>query len=154
MICMAFMLPAPASAEVLDRVAAFVDNTAITMQQLDRAYAREVESHPDISREEVLSGLINRFLLIREAKELRLEAGSEDELLNEYIELKVRAFIRIEEEAIESYYDRNIDKFKDVPYTEVKDTIEKLLTEKELNSRLKQHIDKIRREAFIRTFID
>ena len=90
-------------AEIRDRVVAFVDNTAITLSELEETYADTLRVTPNITRDEVLNTMVNRVLLLREAKKIRLEAPSEDELLKEYIDLKIRAFIRIKEEEIDRF---------------------------------------------------
>jgi hypothetical protein len=138
------------SAEIRDRVVAFVDNIAITMSELETKYAYTLKVAPDITREEVLNTMVNRILLLREAKKIRLEAPSEDELLKEYIDLKIRAFIRIKEENLKDFYEKNLSDFQGKEFDDVRDEIENYLTEKEVNQRLKSYINELRENACIK----
>jgi hypothetical protein len=131
-------------AAIQDRVVAFVDNTAITLSDLEAKYAETVKGTPNITTMEVLTTMVNRTLLLREAKRFRLEAPSEDELLKEYIDLKIRAFIRIRDQEIMDFYQQHLVDFQGKELDEVRDQIETYLIENELNQRLKSHIDKLR----------
>jgi len=142
------------SAGVIDKVVAFIDDEAITLSELDSTYAEVVKIKPDITRQEVLNTMINRFLLLREAKRLRLEAPDDDTLLNEYIDLKVKAFIKISEKDIKEFYDNNRDEFGSVQFNQVKDKIETYLREKEVNNRLRQHIEELKKKAYIKILLE
>lgn len=139
-----------AAAEIRDCVASFVDNTAITLSELEEAYKKAVELAPGITKEEVLNTMINKVLLLREAKKIGLEASSEDELLKEYTDLKIRAFIRIREEEITDFYEKHLNDFQGKEIESVRDEIEGYLTEKEVNERLKSRIKELRGKAFIK----
>jgi len=140
----------PAAAEISDCVASFVDNTAITMSELEDAYKKAVELAPGITKEEVLNTMINKVLLLREAKKIGLEASSEDELLKEYTDLKIRTFIRIREEEITDFYEKHLNNFQGKEIESVRDEIEGYLTEKEVNERLKSRIKELREKAYIK----
>lgn len=140
----------PASAELIDRVIAYVDDRAITLREFNEYYDKTEKIKPGISREDVLNTFINRILLLREAKKLKIEARTEDELLNEYIELKVKAFIRIREEEIRAFYDSHTSEFKDLSYESVRDRIEDYLVQLELNRLLKRHINELRTNSYIK----
>jgi len=139
-----------AAAEIRDCVASFVDNTAITLSELEEAYKKAVELAPGITKEEVLNTMINKVLLLREAKKIGLEASSEDELLKEYADLKIRAFIRIREEEITDFYEKHLNNFQGKEIEPVRDEIEGYLTEKEVNERLKSRIKELREKAYIK----
>ena len=94
--------------------------------------------------------MVNRLLLLDNAKEMRLEAPTEDALLREYIDLKIRSFIRIEENEITDFYQKHIDEFQGKTLDDMRDHIEKYLTEKEVNERLKSHIDDLREKSCVR----
>ncbi|MFN3479032.1 MAG: hypothetical protein ACK415_01490, partial [Thermodesulfovibrionales bacterium] len=146
-----YILPVlPASAELIDRVIAYVDDRAITLREFNEYYDNTAKIKPDITRDDLLNTYINRILLLREAKKLKIEARTEDELLNEYIELKVKAFIRIREEEIRAFYDSNISEFKDSSYESVRDKIEDYLIQLELNRLLKRHINELRTNSYIK----
>ena len=141
------------SGELIDRVVAYVDDRAITLSELNEAFDKTRKVQPDITKREVLDTMINRMLLLNEAKRLRLEGKSGEELVNEYIELRVKAFIRVREEDIEDYYQRNIEEFREAPYESVKDKIEHYLTEREINNLLKKQIAGLRAKAYIKILI-
>lgn len=140
----------PATGEIRDRVVAFVDDSAITLSELEMKYAATVKAIPDITRNEVLDTMINRVLLLREAKKIRLEAPSEDELLREYIDLRIKTIISIKEEELVDFYKKHIDDFQGKDFETVREKIENYLIEKELNQRLKSHINDLRKKACIK----
>jgi len=145
-----FALCSSLSAQIKDRVVAYVDNDAITLSELKERYSGALRITPDITREEVLHTMINRLLLLREAKKIKLEAPSEDALLQEYIDLKIRAFIRINEAEIVVFYEEHIDDFQGKALENVWEEIESVLIEKELNERLKSHISELKENACVK----
>jgi hypothetical protein len=138
------------SAGIKDRVVAYVDNTAITLSELDKKYAETLQVTPSITREEVLNTMVNRLLLIREAQRIRLKSEREDELLKEYVDLKIRSFIRIKDEEIRNFYDSHISDFPGKELDELKEDIENYLSEEELNTRLRAHIAELRNNACVK----
>jgi len=145
-----FTLCSSLLADIRDRVVAYVDNDAITLSELEEKYANTLEITTDITKEEVLHTMVNRLLLLIEAKKIKLEAASKDALLKEYIDLKLRAFIRINEEEIADFYQVHIDDFQGKEIEEVREDIENVLTEKALNERLKSHINELKEKACVR----
>jgi hypothetical protein len=139
-----------AEAEILDRVVAFVSDQAITLSELQEQYGNSKKLTPDITEEEVLNTMINRLVLLSEAKKYSIEAPSTEEILNEYIDLKVRAFIRVSEKDIEAFYTDHKDKFIGKEFEDVREEIEKYFTEKELNTRLKELLKELRKNAYIK----
>lgn len=137
-------------AELRDRVVAFVDNDAITLSELEERHAHALQVTPDITREEVLHTMVNRLLLLREARKIKLESLNEDALLQEYIDLKIKAFIRVNEEEIVNFYEGNIDDFQEKELDMVRDEIENVLIEKALNERLKLHINELREKSCVK----
>lgn len=135
---------------IIDLVVAYIDNTAITLSELESTYEAMHKINSEISQEEVLDTMINRLLLIKEARKLRLEASSEDELLNEYIDMKIKTFIQINEDEIKDYFQKNIKIFQNTEFNDVSEEIEKYLIEAELNRRLKLHINELREKACIK----
>ncbi len=135
---------------ISDRVAAFVDDEAITNSELQEQYGKTLQIIPDITVEEVLDTMINRVLILREAKKYRLEEPSDEEVIKEYIDLKIRVFIRLPETEIEKYYQENSGMFSGKGYDDVRDDIEQYLTEKELNARLKETLREFRKTAYIK----
>ena len=135
---------------ISDRVAAFVDDEAITDSELQDQYKKALRVTPDVTIEEVLNTMINRVLILREAKKYRIEEPTPEEVIREYIDLKVRAFIRVTETEIETYFRENSSIFPGKEYDEVRDEIEHYLTEKDLNERLKEIIRDLRKTAYIK----
>jgi hypothetical protein len=137
-------------AEIRDRVVAFVDAQAITLSELEMKFTESRKVKADIIKEEVLNTMINRVLLLREAKKIRLEAPSEEELLKEYIDMKIRALIRVKEEEIHDFYGKHIDNFEGKELEDVRDNIENYLIEYDLNERLKSHINELKEKTCVR----
>jgi hypothetical protein len=135
---------------ISDRVAAFVDDEAITDSELQDQYKKALRVTPDVTIDEVLNTMINRVLILREAKKYRIEEPTPEEVIREYIDLKVRAFIRVTETEIETYFRENSSIFSGKEYDEVRDEIEHYLTEKDLNERLKEIIRDLRKTAYIK----
>ncbi len=154
-------------AEVLDKVVAIVDDEVITLSEFNEAYQKASYSGMEITREEVLDSMINRILLLKQVKRFNIKYSTvvqtiedENELINEYIERKLKSFIRIPFEEIELFYKRNKESFLSQRIPEdrkntkdlydVKDEVETYLIEKELNKRLITHIEELRKEAYIK----
>ncbi len=138
---------------IIDRLAAYVDDTAITLSEFDIEFQKMSKATPDISKKEVMDSIINRILLIKEAKKIRLDANTEDELVNLYLDIKIRSRLFVKDEEIMNFYKEYIGEFKGQDYLLVKDQIENYLLEKELNDILKKHIEELRRNAEIKVFI-
>ncbi|MGC8796784.1 hypothetical protein [Thermodesulfovibrio sp.] len=132
-----------AFSEVIDRVVAYVDSYAITLRDFESVALKMKEKIPQIKNEEILNTMINRVLLLKKAKELFIE-GKDEELINNYIDLKIKSTIIIPENEIREYYEQNKVQFKNIPYTSVRNEIEKYLFEKELNKKLKEHIEELK----------
>lgn len=135
--------------EIIDRVVAYVDNYAITLRDFKNMAEKMKEKMPEIKNEEILEIMLNRALLLKNAKELFSE-GNEEEIINNYIELKIKSAILIPESKIREYYEQNKVQFKEIPYTSVRNEIEKYLFEKELNKKLKEHIDELKKDVEIK----
>lgn len=135
--------------EIIDRVVAYVDNYAITLRDFKNMAEKMKEKMPEIKNEEIMEIMLNRALLLKNAKELFSE-GNEEEIINNYIELKIKSAILIPESKIREYYEQNKVQFKEIPYTSVRNEIEKYLFEKELNKKLKEHIDELKKDVEIK----
>ena len=149
-----FLLTPFSGAEIFDRVVAFVDDQAITLSGLREQFIEAKKLTPDITEAEVLDSMINRLLLLREAKKYNIEAPSKEEILNEYIDLKVRAFIKVSDGDIEKFYEENKDKFAGKDFEDVREEIEKYLTEKEINARLKEMLKELRKNAYVKVQLE
>ncbi|MBI4687985.1 MAG: hypothetical protein HY756_09455 [Nitrospirae bacterium] len=141
-------------AELIERVVAVVDDDIILLSEFRENLQAAVSGKKSAKEEEVLQGMINRLLLLKEAKRFRIEPLSEKEneniLVNEYIEKRLRPFIRIPDEEIALFYRQHITSFGNKEILDVRDEIESYLAEKELNKKLLEHIEELRRKAYIR----
>ena len=147
-VCMA--LCSSLSAGIKDGVVAYVDSTAITLSELEKKYAETVHVTPAVTREEVLDTMINRLLFVREARKIRLKSQLEDELLKEYVDLKIRAFIRIKDEEIRTFFDTHASDFLEKELDEMREDIENYLIEQAVNKRLKEHIAELRNNTCVK----
>ncbi|MBI5187708.1 MAG: hypothetical protein HZA07_01350 [Nitrospirae bacterium] len=138
------------TAEIKDHVVAFVDNSAITLSELEETYAKTLKVTRGVTKDEVLNTMVNRLLLLREAKKIRLESPSEDEMLREYIDLKIRPFIKIKEEELVDFYEKHISDFHGSEFESMREEIENYLIENKLNQRLKVHINELRGKVYIK----
>jgi hypothetical protein len=148
-----FLLLTIGSAELLDRVVAIVDDEAIMLSEFKEVYQNTLSSGRKITKEEVLNGLINRVLLLKQAKRyvpLMERIGDKDALINIYINRRIKAFIRIPFEEIESFYRENQESFVGKGLYEVRNEIERFLLEKKTNEMLKKHLQELREKAYIR----
>jgi hypothetical protein len=153
-LCVLCILQAGSFAAVIDQVVAFVDDQAITMSELEEQYAKAVKITPDITRREVLDTMVNRFVLLREAKRLRMEAPDDEKLLEEYIDIKVAAFIKVSDDDIKKFYEANRDEFGGQELAALRDKIEQYLREREVNEKLKKHIEELKKKAYIKVLLD
>jgi hypothetical protein len=151
--CYSLLVTSHSYAGIHDRVIAFVDNQAITLSDLEEQYRNTVKLSPDITNTEVLNTMINRILLLREAKRYRIEAATQDDVMREFIDLKIRAFIRVGEGDMERFYQENVSKFSGRGYEDAREEIERYLTEKELNEKLKAMLNELREKAYIKIFL-
>ncbi len=143
-----------AAEKTLDRIVAFVNDDAILLSELDVSYALARKLSPDITRRQVLQTMINRELLLEQARKIFPEPVSEDQAVDQFTDLKIRAFVRIPGEAVRNFYDENKKQLGDVPFDSVKDRIERLLMEKEINRRLQGYLETLRGKAHIKIFLE
>ncbi len=101
-----------------------------------------------------LEALINKILIVAEALKLRIEGESDDVLVREYINLKVRAFITIKEGDVLAHYKENQWKYKGASYDSIKGDIRKLLEEKAVNEKLKRQLKILRKGSSIRIMLE
>jgi len=147
---MLFSLRLLLHAEINDRVVAFVDNIAITLSELEETYTKTQEATRGATKDEVLNTMINRVLLLREAKKLKLETHSEDEMIRDYLNLKIKTFIIIKEEELIDFYQKHIRDFHGQDFENAREKIETYLIEKEMNERVKMHINELRGKTYIK----
>ena len=89
-------------------------------------------------------------LLLKEAKKMRLDAPTKDEILKDYIDIKIKAAIIIKDEDIDKFYNEHWKDFKDRDHAAVRGEIEKYLSELETNKQLKKHLEELRSRAEVK----
>ncbi len=154
-------------AEIVDRIVATINNDVITLSELRERSRLRPEGFGELSRtaqpeglenrdeREVLEGMINRILLLSEAKRLGLEGADEDDkiMIERFIDRRIKAFILIPMERARDFYEKNKDRFGGKDFLEVKDEINLYLLEEETNLRLERYLKELREKADIRIFL-
>lgn len=135
--------------EIINRVVAYVDDQAITLRDFNKFKNDIQRKTPDISNNEIIELMINRKLLLKRAKDLFAE-GDEEDLLNNYIDLKVKSQVIITENQIRDYYEKNKEILGSESYHSIRDQIEKYLFEKEFNRKLKDFIQELRNASDVK----
>jgi len=137
------------SAELIDRVVAYVDDHAITYSEFRDKFGKLKKALPDITEEEAVNSMINNLLLLEQAHKMRLEASSDDDLLKEYIEIRIKSRVFIKEDQLAAYYAEHRKEFGGKDYLSVRDEIEKYLSELEISKQLKELLQDLRRQSNI-----
>jgi hypothetical protein len=151
-----------ACAEVLERVVAIVNDDLILLSEFQEALKSARETDSSVTREGVLNEMIDNLLLLEEAKKFRTGTASrgrrndrEDRvIIHEYIDRRIKALIHIPYEDIEHYYQMNRDLYGGKEINEVRDAIEEQLVASELKSKVREHIEELRKKAYIRIQLD
>jgi hypothetical protein len=154
------LLSSPSYAGILERVVAVVDEEIVLSSELEESLLGATESGIEVTRDEVLNGLINRILLLKQAKKIKRKHIFTDQaihddnvFINEYINKRLKAFIRIPYHEVELFYDENRQYFGEDFY-DVRDEIEAYLVELELNKRLQEHLETLKKQSYIRIQLD
>ena len=149
--------PAFCNSEIIERVVAIVNNNVILLSEFKDALKAAKMSDEKVTEDAVLDEMINRVLMLEQAKKMRLgqmedATGPVDDnkIINEYIDRRIRSFVHIPIEEIESYYLNNRKQFGSKPFSEAKDEIENHLTEGELKLKIAEHVEELRKKAYIR----
>lgn len=149
--------PAFCNSEILERIVAIVNNNVILLSEFKDALKAAKMSDEKVTEDAVLDEMINRVLMLEQAKKMRLgqiEDGNgpvdDNKIINEYIDRRIRSFVHIPIEEIESYYLNNRKQFGNQPFSEAKDDIENHLTEGELKLKIAEHVEELRKKAYIR----
>jgi len=131
-----FFLPALSHSETLERIVAIVNNNVILLSEYEEAFQAAKKSDETVTEGQVLDEMINRLLILEQAKKFRLgttensaETVDDDKIISEYVDRRIKALIHIPIEEIESYYTNNKERYADKPFYEVKDEIEGQLVE-------------------------
>jgi hypothetical protein len=154
-----FMVPHYLHAEVLERIVAIVNDDVILLSEFSQAYETAREYNPDALETDVLEEMINRLLLLKEAKKYRFTTSDNEQgkakddkvIIKEYIDVRLKGFIHVPYEDIEYYYYDNKDSYSGKDFFDVRNEIEEYLIEQELNVKLLEYIEDLRENSYIRT---
>jgi len=135
---------------LVDRVVASINDDAITLREFRSYYDSVRVVTPDITEGEGIQTLINRRLILHDAERMNLEGRTKDEKIQRYISIRIRSFVKIRQEEIREFYNEHAGRFRGLSLEDVSDKIERLLIEREVNRRLREHLNKLRRKAYIR----
>lgn len=154
LIAVGHVLTVQCEAEVLERIVAIVNSQVVLLSEFEQEYQAAVRSDAAVTEEAVLNSMIDRILLLEQAKRLMLgdpgEAADDDSVLKQYVERRIRAFIYIPIDEIETYYNQNRERFGSEEFYDVKDEIEEVLIDQALDKKLAEHIADLRKKASIR----
>ena len=76
-----------AFSEFTDRVVAFVDNEAITLSEFQEQKQNTAKMLSGVTDDEVINTMINRKLILREAKKYRIEGPAEEDIMRDFVDL-------------------------------------------------------------------
>jgi len=136
---------------------AIVNNKVILLSEFEEALEAARKSDQKVTEGVVLDEMINRILILEQAKRLSLGSTSDlaedvddNKLIKEYIERRIKALIHIPIDEIEAYYENNMGRFAGKEFYEVKDEIEDNMVEGELKRKIAEHVKELRNKAYIR----
>ena len=149
------LLYIPAFAASIDRVVAYIEDSAITMRELTVEHERMAKLYPDRTMEQTLESLINTRLILINAKILRLTAETDEAMIEKYLNLKVRSLVSVTEAEIRAFYDLNSKgqgkaSKSNKAYNKARPEIEKYLFEIKFNEIVKAHMKTLRAASLIR----
>jgi hypothetical protein len=160
-LTMSFGVPNGFCYELLDRIVAVVNREVILYSELQGAVEKAKAAGEEKSEREILEELINRTLLLEQARKFRfeIETYSQDEaearkMIDDYINRRIKSFIHVPFEEIESYYMSHKDDFGGRDMYQVWDEIEDRLRIEQLKIKIDEHITLLRKEADIRIQLD
>jgi hypothetical protein len=127
------------------------------LSEYEKALEAARKSDQKVTEDVVLDEMINRILILEQAKRLSLgstsdsaENADDNKLITEYIERRIKALIHIPIDEIESYYKNNRGRFAEKEFYEVKDEIEDYMVKGELKRKIAEHVEELRNKAYIR----
>jgi len=102
--------------------------------------------------------MIDRLLLLKEARKFRLTSSDDEQgkvkddkvIIKEYIDVRLKGFIHVPYEDVEYYYYQKRDSFSGKDFFDVRNEIEEYLIEQELNIKLLEYLEDLKRNAYIR----
>ena len=138
--------PVPASGDTIDRIVAIVDSHAITERELNAMHGLQARGG---DKADTLEEMINRYLILREAKLLRIEGEDSDEVFGKYISLKVRTLISVTDGEARRYYWRHKNDFGSAGFDAVKGEIKAIIEDRKTAEKLSTLLKELRSKAEI-----
>ncbi len=140
---------------MLERIVAVVNEEVILLSELRSEVQLRKAQGLESAEAEALDVMINRRLLLEQAKKMRIDGDdksfmTDDIIINDYIERRVKAFIHIPLKDMEDFYNDNAGSYGGKKFYDVKDEIEARLLETRLKEKLQEHIKELRKNAYIR----
>ncbi|MEW6601853.1 MAG: hypothetical protein AB1499_12850 [Nitrospirota bacterium] len=156
--CLQLLPEASSDAEVIERIVAIVNDEIILLSEFRSALENARESDSTLPGEVVLGRMVDNMLLLNEAKRYRISAidkGKKGDdgnraLIQDFIDRRIKALIHIPYEELERYYQLNRDHYGGRELIDVRDEIESVLVEEEMQTRIKEFIEELRKKAYIR----
>ncbi len=148
-----FLILNHSDADLINRIVALVGEDAITLADLDKKYSEERTVNTDISRRDVLDKMVDRLLIKQEAMNLKITGINNDDIIRQYIDTKIRAYIRIRNEYITQFYNENKKSFSDQDILYVGNEIERILIERETSKNVNRLINQLRKESYIKILL-
>lgn len=151
-----FLLTVYAQAEIIERVVAIVNDDIILLSEFKDAYRGAALSRARISEGEFLDEMINKILILQQARRFGFDASVESRefadnlIVEKYLERRIKAFIHIPFADVENYYLDNRPLFKGKSFFDVQDEIEAVLLDESLGDKISQHIKELRDNSYIR----
>ena len=162
LIVILFIFPARnADAELIERIVAVVNDEVVLLSEFKAFLRQAEESGQKVNEKFIIDGMINDILLLEQARKFSFwrdvgDAGpsTNDKVIKNYIDKRIKALIYIPFRDIETYYFINIKKYDNRDLYDVKGEIEEYLINKSLEIKIQEHIDELREDAMIRIQLD
>jgi hypothetical protein len=144
-------------AGLLERVVAVVNDDVILHTELQEAVRISEASGDRGAEQEILEKMIERKLVLEQAKVFRLAHDTYDEeereaqkLIDGYVESRIKPFIHVSFEEIENYHAARGEDFGGRNVYESWDDIENILRNEKLEAKLEEHVAALKKNAYIR----
>ncbi|MBF0541986.1 MAG: hypothetical protein HQK91_11120 [Nitrospirae bacterium] len=142
------------AAELIDRVVAFVDDDVITLRELDNQYENLHSKDNTVTKEMTLNTMVNQLLIEKDAVRRRITGTTKEDTINKYINLYVKSQIFIKDKDIDYYYNENINNLKGQNIKDIRDKINEILTEKQINVKLWELINNLKNKSYVKIQLD
>ncbi len=145
-----------AEAELVERIVAIVNDEVILLSEFKAVMLQAEKRGQEVTAEEVIDEMIDKHLLLEQAKKFNLVRDVvvgpfiSDEVIENYINKRIKTLIYVPFRDIESYYSINKEKYDGKELYDVKSEIEEYLLNRMLKIKILKHINELRENARIR----